>query len=284
METCTSLAALHGYLSGDGYVIRNPPTQKQKYYIIGFRNTCKELLLDFQEQFENVFLEIPTISKDTDRCSKGSRLLYEFFTERFGSFHSREWSLPKMSKECRRIWLRAFFDCEGWVLNIPSKNRHIGLDSVNHKELRRIAQMLMKDFDIETKLHKNPKRETLRLLIYGKENITQYKKQIGFLHPQKKKLLDEALASFDPWRWHFPSTESELRPYLENILKKKLKFDKNKAEIFSREENLINVNKALQTVLSIQGKIHETKNGLGTTYYYLAIYGKENLERLRELT
>jgi DNA mismatch repair ATPase MutL len=49
METCTSLAALHGYLSGDGYVIKNPPTQKQKYYLIALRNTEEKLLLDFQE-------------------------------------------------------------------------------------------------------------------------------------------------------------------------------------------------------------------------------------------
>jgi|GEM_PF-4024161 len=44
-----------------------------------------------------------------------------------------------------------------------------------------------------------------------------------------------------------------------------------------------NVNKALRGVLDIQGRIYKTKNGLGTTYYYFAIYGKENIERLKRL-
>jgi hypothetical protein len=169
METCTSLAALHGYLSGDGYVIKNPPTQKQKYYLIALRNTEEKLLLDFQEKFEEIFMEIPHISKDKDRCYKGSNLIYEFFTERFGSFYSREWSIPKMTKKCEAIWLRSFFDCEGWVVNIASKNRNIGLDSINHTGLIRSGENSKRRFGIDIKASSNHQnRDTLTMLIYGR--------------------------------------------------------------------------------------------------------------------
>ncbi len=283
MENCPSLAALHGYLSGDGYVIKNSPTQKQKYYNIGFRNTEERLLQDFQEKFESIFMEIPHISKNKDRCSKGSRLIYEFFTDRYGSFYSREWSVPEMSIECKAVWLRAFFDCEGWVLNIPGKNRHIGLDSVNHSGLRAIAEMLNDDFGIETKLHANKGRDTLRLVIYGRENLVLFGEKIGFLHTKKRKKFIEALASFDSWKWHFPTKKSEKEKYTIEILKEKIKFRQNNARMFSRKENLEKLQKILRELFRIESKIIRTKNGLGTTYHYLSFYGREDLERLKAI-
>jgi hypothetical protein len=80
METCTSLAALHGYLSGDGCVVRNLPHQKSIYYRVELRNTEMTLLEDFQEKCEELFLHIPTISKDKDRCTAWSKELYYFFS------------------------------------------------------------------------------------------------------------------------------------------------------------------------------------------------------------
>ncbi|MFO8016942.1 MAG: LAGLIDADG family homing endonuclease [Candidatus Woesearchaeota archaeon] len=49
------LSIIHAYLSADGYVIKNPKTQKRKYYYIGFRNTNERLLQDFEERFYNYF-------------------------------------------------------------------------------------------------------------------------------------------------------------------------------------------------------------------------------------
>jgi hypothetical protein len=250
METCTSLAALHGYLSGDGYVIKNPPTQKQKYYLIALRNTEEKLLLDFQEKFEEIFMEIPHISKDKDRCYKGSNLIYEFFTERFGSFYSREWSIPKMTKKCEAIWLRSFFDCEGWVVNIASKNRNIGLDSINHTGLREVARILKDDFSIDTKLHQPSNRDTLRLLIYGRKNLVRFKQHIGFLHPKKKLKLQQALDSFDPWKWNLSDREEVAK-----IIQEKVKFRVHGARIFSRKENLEKMKPELSNLVLNQKSI-----------------------------
>ena len=48
-----NLSIIHAYLCGDGYVVKNPTTQKKKYYYIGFRNTNKILLDDFENNFYN---------------------------------------------------------------------------------------------------------------------------------------------------------------------------------------------------------------------------------------
>ena len=62
-----NLAAVHGYLCADGYVIRNPPNQRHKYYYIGFRNTNKILLKDFQAKFQAFFGLKPIITNE-GRC------------------------------------------------------------------------------------------------------------------------------------------------------------------------------------------------------------------------
>jgi hypothetical protein len=49
MKFNNNLSAIHSYLCGDGYVIKNPKTQKHKYYHIGLRNTNQTLLRDFKK-------------------------------------------------------------------------------------------------------------------------------------------------------------------------------------------------------------------------------------------
>ena len=51
----SDLAALHGYLCSDGYVISHKPTSKRKFYKVALRNTEKVLLEDFQSKFNAVF-------------------------------------------------------------------------------------------------------------------------------------------------------------------------------------------------------------------------------------
>ncbi len=63
MKFDQNLAAIHGYLCGDGYVIKNPNTQKHKYYHIGLRNTNDVLLKDFQQKFKAVFNIEPRITE-----------------------------------------------------------------------------------------------------------------------------------------------------------------------------------------------------------------------------
>jgi hypothetical protein len=105
------LAAIHGYLSGDGYVIKSK-NPKYTYYRIGLRNTEISLLTDFQEKFYKVFNAKPIIYLKGGRCQICSKSLYYLLTKKFGSFNSRGWSLPVFNKKSMSFWLRAFFDCE----------------------------------------------------------------------------------------------------------------------------------------------------------------------------
>ena len=130
MKMDENLAAVHAYLCADGYVIKNPSTQNQKYYRMGFRNTNLTLLKDFQTCFEGYF-GIKISLYPGQRCQKGSKEIYEQLTKEFGSFYSWEWRMPALNEKMSRIWLRAYFDCEGWVFCKSRQNRHIGADCVN---------------------------------------------------------------------------------------------------------------------------------------------------------
>jgi len=137
-----NLAAIHAYLCADGYVIKNPATQKQKYYHIGFRNNNPILLKDFQKKFYNYFKTRPRLRK-SERCIVQKKEIYEMLIKQFGSFYSKEWTMPKLTKELKKVWLRAFFDCEGWVFCKSHQNRHIGVDSVNEHGLEDIMHALL---------------------------------------------------------------------------------------------------------------------------------------------
>jgi len=183
MKMDENLAAIHAYLCADGYVIKNPPEQKLKYYRIGLRNTNIVLLKDFQKKFFNYFKILPHLYKG-ERCSIGSKGIYNILNKEFGSFYSWEWRMPKLKDKLLKIWLRTYFDCEGWVFCKTHQNRHIGVDCVNETGINQVEKSLKK-LGIEAIRKFNKKRKIHRILIYGKENIIKFKKEIGFLHPKK---------------------------------------------------------------------------------------------------
>src|SRR3989344_7646700 len=179
MKFDKNLAAIHGYLCSDGYVIKNPKHQKHKYYYIGLRNTNKVLLEDFQQKFKAVFGIKPIITKD-GRCKIQNKGIYGTLTKEF-SYYSYEWKLPKLSKKNLRYWLRAFFDCEGWVENQPAKSRLIGADCCNKSGLSSIQEAL-KNFNISSSIKKKKGRTIWRLTICGIEDLKKFHKYIGFFH------------------------------------------------------------------------------------------------------
>lgn len=193
MKFDTNLASIHAYLCSDGYVIKNPKTQKHKYYYIGLRNTNKTLLKDFQTKFKEVFNIEPIITNE-GRCKAQNKAIYYFLTKDF-SYYSYEWSLPKLSKKNLKYWLRAFFDCEAWVENQPRISRLIGLDCCNEQGLLSI-QKALKRFNIDSQIKKRKNRTIWRLTICGYENIKKFRKEINFLHPDKNLKLKNALNSY----------------------------------------------------------------------------------------
>jgi hypothetical protein len=266
-----NLSAIHSYLSGDGYVIRNPKTQKNVYYYIGFRNMNETLLSDFEKHFFEYFNVKPRRCKD-GRTLVQKKELYFKLTEKF-SYYSREWKLPKLNKINLKFWLRAFFDCEGWVVNIKAKDRSIGLDSVNHQGLKDIQKNLLR-FNIPSKLRAKKGRDITTLQIFGKENLIQFRKEVGFLHPNKRKKLILAINSYVNYNWHF--SKINLKKSLFKIMKEKTKFKKNRKKYVIRinsikKNNLILLSKYLEKIYDIESKIYGPMENNTTSYYELHI-------------
>jgi hypothetical protein len=280
MKFDKNLAAVHAYLCADGYVIRNPPTQIHKYYRIGFRNTNLILLKDFQDKFEKSFSIKPRLLKG-ERCELGSRELYELLTKEFGSFYSWHWKMPNLSLENSKIWLRAYFDCEGWVTVEKRKNRNIGLDCVNKQGIKQ-ARKALKIIGINSKLKFRDKKKIYRLYIFGKENIIKFKQEIGFLHPSKKEKLDNAINDYMDYIWHFPEDNIECKNFIFKLLKEKIRIKKPYyIRIICKEKvNLKKLKEFLKEFYDVESILYKSINGLGTIYYELNINKKEEVQKL----
>ncbi|MFC1682378.1 LAGLIDADG family homing endonuclease [Nanoarchaeota archaeon] len=277
MKIDEDLISVHAYLCADGYVIKNPSTNKQKYYMMGLRNTNLTLLRDFQKKFEKVFCKKPYLVEG-ERCRIGSKEIYEILTKQFGSFYSKDWVMPKLNNKLSKIWLRSFFDCEGWIFCKSHQNRHIGLDSINEKGLDQIINSLNK-LEIRTIKKINEKRKMYRIFIYGKENLIKFQKEIGFLHPEKMKKLEVTINDFVNYDWNVNSKN------LKNIFLSKARLKKPcYIRIISKEKgNLEKIKNLLNKFYSIESILDKRVNGLGTIYYELNIYKKSEIQKLRDL-
>ncbi len=267
-----NLSIIHAYLCADGYVIKNPKTQKQKYYYIGFRNMNNVLLEDFEKNFFEYFKVKSRRCKDGRSVVQNKALYYEL-TKEF-SYYSREWQIPNLSDDNLRYWLRAFFDCEGWVIVRKAKDRHIGLDSINHKGLRDI-KLVLKKFKIESKLRQSKNRDTLRLLIYGRDNLIRFQKQINFLHPNKKTKLQEAIDSYVDYNWDFSDKRLLLQRLLRNKSGKRIRFNS------IIKNNVIKLSEYLKE-LGIESKIYFNQNK-HSKYWELCVQKKDSVKKLLKL-
>jgi hypothetical protein len=269
MKFDEDLAAVHAYLCGDGYVIRNPITQKKKYYHIGFRNTNETLLKDFQERFERIFGLQPHITNE-GRCVIQNKKIYYHLTKDF-SYYSYEWKLPEFNKKNLKFWLKAFFDCEAWVENIPAKSRLIGLDCCNESSLKEVC-LALKRFNIESKIKKKKGRTIWTLQIFGKENLQRFCKEINFLHPKKNRKLKEAIASYVNYNWKISNTKEGLFSFVRE--KGKIcKSRKNQIRFFSiKLRNLEKLKKALNKYQIDSKMFGPWVSGQGSKYYCLIIY------------
>src|SRR3989338_1268288 len=241
MKFDKNLAAIHGYLCSDGYVIKNPDSQKHKYYYMGLRNTNKVLLSDFQKKFEASFGMEPIITNE-GRCKIQNKEIYELLTQDF-SFYSYEWELPELRKDSLSCWLRAFFDCEGWVENQPAKSRLIGADCCNETGLLSVREALKK-FNIASEIKKKRGRNIWRLTICGIEDLKKFKEYINFLHPDKSQKLNEAISSYKDYCWAMPEDKKSLIKFI--FQKGRLRKERNEIKFLSiKSKNITNLRKVL---------------------------------------
>ncbi len=270
-----NMSAIHAYLCADGYVIKNPVTQKHKYYYIGLRNTCLDLLEDFENKFEAEFNTKPRRGKD-GRSVVQNKELYYFLTKDH-SYYSKNWNMPELSKENLKYWLRAYFDCEAWVSLETRKSRLIGLDCMNLEGIKHIKKSLGR-FNIPSKMKKVKGRNIFRLLIYGKENLVRFQRDIGFLHPQKKEKLKKIIGDYVNYNWIFPEDETELKEFVLN----KARISERGIRFFSIfKKNLDELVKIL-SLIGIESKVYGPWiNGLGNRYFQLSIHKKEQIIKFK---
>ncbi len=277
MKFDENLAALHGYLCSDGYVIKNPLHQKHKYYHIALRNTNQVLLEDFQKRFKEYFGVQPHITKE-GRCRIQSRKIYEFLTQNY-SYYCHEWVLPKLSKRKLKFWLRSFFDAEGWVECQEAKNRTIRIECAHLEGLKTIKTELQRFSIRSSSIKKKKDRNCWRLNLCGLTNLKKFRAEIGFLHPEKAKKLENAINSYKNYNWEIPDSKEELLHFLNE--KGKLRFSRNELRFNSiKKENLLKLKVKLKTYsfdLQLSGP---WINGGGSRYYSLHFKVKE-LEKLK---
>ena len=268
MKFDKNLAAIHGYLCSDGYVIKNPDTQRHKYYYIGLRNTNNVLLEDFQKKFEAVFGVKPIITNE-GRCKIQNKEIYELLTKEF-SYYSYEWKLPELGKKNLRYWLRAFFDCEGWVeIQREKYRRLIRAESCNEKGIIAI-QKVLRNFKINSSVKKRTNRTIWRLTICDRKSILMFHKRIGFLHPEKSGKLSKGIESYKNFDWVIPADEEELLSFVK--LNGKIIKYRNQMRFSSiRRKNLIGLGKALNKHNINSKMFGPWISGTGSKYYCLII-------------
>ena len=231
------------------------------------------LLKDFQKRFQNVFGTKPKIGYDRARVY--SKEIYNNLTKEW-NFYSSSWILPRLSKENLKLWLRAFFDCEAWVEIESRKNRRIALDSINYKGLIEI-QRALRLLNIESHIRGIKNRDTFRLQIFGKQNMKGFAIEIGFIHPDKNKKLEELIASYPNYIWDFPIDKKKLKVFIRNKAKIKKPYI---IRIFSsKNENIELLQKILREKFGIESKFYENKSGQGIKYYELAIQKKKSVKK-----
>ncbi len=277
MKFDENLSSIHAYLCADGYVT-NP--KKWKNYVIGLRNTDKTLLMDFQDKFFKYFGVKPKIT-EKERCRKNSKEIHEKLIKKFGSCSSKEWKMPKLNKKLTKIWLKSFFDCDGWVFIKTHQNRHIGLDSINEQGINQIISSL-NQLGIKTIKKQNKKRRMFRIYIFGKNNLIKFRKEIGFLHPKKREKLEQAIGDYVIYLWDFPKKEHLLKSFIKKLMRDKCRLRSKKyIRIFSKEKlNLLKLSRYLKHFYNINCLLYKRVNGLGNIYYELNINKKEEIERL----
>ena len=115
--------------------------------------------------------------------------------------------IVRLHKNCQREFIRAFFDDEGCMDYRPLRNLRQVRGYQNDREILKLIQELLQNFDIDSKL-----QGVNEVVINGKENLKRFQKEINFSkgvcpNPnrtntsrkqliEKREILDQAIRSF----------------------------------------------------------------------------------------
>ena len=191
---------LFGFLAGDGSVLirKEKKSKVTTHHDIAFYPDHDSLIDVFIHAFTYLYMKKPTIKYRGNhyslRVSSKQVCLDLLKNAKFGT-HTWEVPLDFLdSIECKKEWLRAFFDCESYV-----GKRQIQLQSVNKKGIFQVKNLL-EEFGIESKIYKyerkNKNWSTNYILCIGKKDSRkQFLNKVGFNHRSKLGKLEKQFAS-----------------------------------------------------------------------------------------
>lgn len=193
-------------ISGDGNLC--------KYYL-RYSNTCDFLREEFKEDMKSEFGYTHFCEGAGNSGTKFVQVhgkgIVEKFLKEMDDFRSCFVSVPQRIVHSKNLsvisaYLRALYDDEGCVaLRLYRKTnewkRNITLTSNSVKLLMQVKDILFLKFDINSnKIIPNAtnrdRDKSFVLAISGRENISKFKRGIGFKHPQKKEKISLMIASY----------------------------------------------------------------------------------------
>ena len=186
------LSRICGFLVGDGSVSMRKEGNRT-HHDIGFYPDDENVAKLFIKTFYELYYKESRIREEEKyfRIGVESKLACKHLLSII-PFSSLSWEVPHqilINEECKKEFIRAFFDCEAYV-----GKRIIQVQSVNQSGLKEIMNLL-KEFEIESKMYeyhrKNKNWNTNYLLcIMKKDSRERYLNNIGFNHLSKQKKLE----------------------------------------------------------------------------------------------
>jgi len=193
-QSAILLSRLCGFLIGDGSVfIRKSKNSDGPHYDIRFYPDDETVANLFMKTVYELYHKKSRIRKEEKYFKIGveSKLACNHLLSII-PFASLSWKIPHqvlINNECKKEFIRAFFDCEAYV-----GKRIIQVQSVNQQGLKEIMNLL-REFGIESKMYeyhrKNKNWNTNYILcIMKKDSRERYLNNIGFNHLSKQKKLE----------------------------------------------------------------------------------------------
>ena len=199
------LVKTHAYIASDGGIytykckdIHGKRLRVRRRLRVKFYNKEEKLINDFINTFKILYPNIKSIRYYKKRLEVEIR--NDFFAKEIleiGKVWSSNWEFPKdINTKQKRIWIRAFADCDGTV-NDYNYTRYVAIDSINLNGLKQIS-LTLDEFGISSRIIEVRYKDkiTYRLKISRRDNLIRFNELIGFNHPLKKKKLNEAIKSY----------------------------------------------------------------------------------------
>ena len=158
-------------------------------FTIEFDQKNKEWLEELSKCFKVVFGKTSSI-KTTKRGFFRLRIhSKEIFQKLENLMKRREELIENSSLECKAKFLRGVFDSES---SVHRKRFVIALSNKN-TNLLKFCKNLLEDFNIKTGSICKSNKDVFEFCVFGRDNLEKFRQRVGFLHPDRKRKLDELL-------------------------------------------------------------------------------------------